>query len=141
MGKSLFLLEERQPDAYGSGAWMAPRGTRKHQGIDLVLNPGERLASPVAGQVTRLGYTYSDDLSYRYVEVSVRSYRFRFFYLQPLVSVGDAVEVGDVLGIAQDLGTRYPNGITNHTHFEIRDAHGAHVDPTPLYLVAKGLVR
>lgn len=120
----------RQIDEYGSGAYGAPRGTRTHKGIDLSCYPGTIICSGHYGKVTKLGHTYPDDLSFRYVEVTSRfGHSYRFFYVEPHVQIGDSVSPRTVLGHSQDLGKRYP-GITNHVHFEVRDENGEVVDTT-----------
>lgn len=126
----------RGHDRHGGGEFGASRGGRSHGGIDLVVPAGEEILSPVTGEVTKLGYTYGDDLSYRYVEVTAEGYRYRLFYVAPTVRVGDKVEYGDPVGTAQNIKRRYP-GITPHIHFEVRNAEGSYIDPTPVYWVLK----
>ena len=132
----LYQMGVRKWDEYGGGAFGDSRGDRLHKGIDLICPSGEEVLSPVAGEVTKLGYTYSDDLSYRYVEVTAEGYRYRLFYVAPTVRVGDKVEYGDPVGTAQNIKRRYP-GITPHVHFEIRNTEGDYIDPTPVYWVLK----
>ena len=122
-------LKPRGTDDHGSGHFGASRGGRSHNGFDLLCDAGVPVCSPVAGTVTKVGYPYGDDLSFRYVQVSAGAYDFRTFYLEPAVSVGDKVDQGTVIGYGQDLGARYP-GIVNHVHYEIKKA-GQYVDPTP----------
>jgi murein DD-endopeptidase MepM/ murein hydrolase activator NlpD len=89
-------------------------------GVDYHCPVGGGIRSPVAGEVTKIGYPYGDDLSYRYVEVTCDDGKqHRFFYLSPKVKVGDTVLPGDVLGIVQNLRRRYA-GITPHCHYEIK---------------------
>ncbi|WP_272962288.1 M23 family metallopeptidase [Alcanivorax jadensis] len=129
-------LEARGSDGFGSGHFGASRGGRSHSGFDLLCDAGVPLCSPVAGTVTKVGYPYGDDLSYRYVQVSAGGYDFRTFYIEPSVAVGDKVDKCSVIGTGQSLGKRYP-GIPNHIHFEIKKA-GKYVDPTPS-LIAMGI--
>lgn len=136
---NLFDMHQRKCDAHGCGEFRASRGSRKHNGVDLECLPGTLVSSPVCGTVTKLGYPYSDDLSFRYVQVESQGYEFRIFYVDPLVSVGDQVRKGDILGACQGLQGRYP-GITNHVHLEIKDDHGDFVDPTPV-LIGQGWVK
>lgn len=114
-------LPLRGYDRHGSGAWLAPRGSRTHNGIDYACYPGTLILAPVSGVVTKLGYPYSDDISFRYVQItSDDDCAHRIFYVLPSVDVGDLVsEDLTVIGEAQDLTERYP-GITNHTHYEIK---------------------
>lgn len=121
--------KRRVADSYGQGHFGAPRGSRTHKGIDFVCHPGTRVCSPVSGEVTKLGYPYGDDLSYRYVEVIDQGfYKHRFFYVNPSVEVGQHVNEGDILGEVQSLDTRY-KGISEHCHYEIKNPDGEFVDP------------
>jgi len=132
-------MSERKCDGHGCGHFGAPRGSRKHAGVDLACSPGAQVCSPIAGKVTKVGYPYGDDLSFRYVEVSTGGYRFRVFYVEPSVAVGDEVSSSTVIGRSQRLGRRY-QGITEHVHFEIKNSEGEFVDPTPV-MIALQLTR
>lgn len=133
----LAKMKLRKCDAFGCGHFGASRGKRVHNGVDLEALPGTLVTIRHAGTVTKLGYCYGDDLSYRYVQVETpHGYRFRYFYVDPRVSVGDTVQAGDVIGAAQAIADRYPE-ITPHIHFEIIDPAGQHVDPMPA-LIAWG---
>lgn len=124
------VIPPTRNDKYGSGYYGAPRGNRTHQGIDLAAQVGSSVLSNIAGKVTKLGYAYTDDPSYRYVQVtSAEGLDYRFFYVEPGVELGDTVRVDDELGVVQNLGRRY-DGITPHIHFEVKKA-GQHIDPTP----------
>jgi len=119
-------LPQRGADDWGSGAFGASRGRRTHKGIDYACYPGTIVKSPVAGLVTRIGYPYGDDLSYRYVEVTTPDgMRHRIFYIEPLVNHGDIIRHGSPIGEAQDIASRYEDPakrpMTNHIHFEILD--------------------
>ncbi|PCJ58688.1 MAG: hypothetical protein COA65_07610 [Rhodospirillaceae bacterium] len=118
-------LEIRKTDPQGAGHFGARRngGRRKHLGIDLVAPPGTPVTSPLDGTVTRLGWPYGDDPSYRYVEVTTGTGLVaRHFYVAPSVTLGETVTAGkSCLGTVQDLTKRYPH-ITNHLHLEIRQA-------------------
>lgn len=109
----------RLRDKWGAGYYGASRGSRTHNGVDFVYELNEVVHSLVEGTVTKVGYAYADDLSYRYVEVQDGSGRYcRHFYVDPSVRVGCMVFVGTAIGTAQDTGKRYP-GITPHVHFEV----------------------
>jgi len=114
------ILPTRGADAHGSGEWGASRGSRVHRGVDFSCFAGTKICSPVNGECTKLGYPYSDDLSFRYVEVTDESDKqHRFFYLSPIVAVGDSILIYQPIGEVQDLERRYP-GITPHCHYEIK---------------------
>jgi len=115
-------MKMRNPDNYGSGHFGASRGSRTHNGIDYVCDKGSPIHITTPGKVTKLGYPYGDDLSFRYVQVTdEKGLAHRVFYVEPSVSAGDLVTAGTVLGTSQDLTKRYPNGMTNHVHYEIKN--------------------
>jgi len=118
----------RGSDVKGNGAFDASRGTRRHEGIDLVANPGENVVSPVDGVVRKTGYPYmlgdkkTPDPRFHSVEIEPPDGNVtRLYYVKPSVKVGDKV-VGGVtpIGKVEDLAPKHP-GITNHVHLEIRD--------------------
>ncbi|RKX64802.1 MAG: hypothetical protein DRP42_05815 [Tenericutes bacterium] len=126
-------------DPAGSGVFKARRGPRIHKGVDLVCEPGDLVVAPLDGWITKIGYPYSDDLSYRYVEITSESHLVcRVFYIEPTVELGSEVEAGDQIGFAQDVAARYKldarggiryrtNQMLPHVHVELRctEAHVA----------------
>ena len=123
----------RESDNYGSGHFGARRGGRIHRGVDIVAQAGAPWKSLNSGKVTKLGFAYSDDLSYRYIEVTdEHGHKFRYFYVKalPTLEVGHAVASGDIIGHVQSLQKRYP-GITEHVHFEVKDARESYFNPLP----------
>lgn len=119
----LFKTIERGTDKWGSGDFGASRGNRTHRGIDYQCV----VVSPVTGEVTKIGYPYSDALEYRYVQITDKSgYDVRCFYVDPLVEVGDRVLEGAVIGRMQSLQKRYP-GITDHVHVEVKTPDGVFI--------------
>lgn len=125
--------EIRGSDKHGSGYYGAPRGKRKHKGIDLVCVGGTLILSPVDGVITRTdGIVYSDPkkLKYRYVEITdSEAVHCRFFYVKQLdIDLGLKVKRGDVIGAAQGVEFLY-EGITPHIHFEARLDKKTYLDP------------
>lgn len=123
---------QRTWDKFGGGAFGAPRGDRKHMGIDLACWEGSSITTPHAGKVTKIGFPYNPDDPkkgrLRYVEILEQDlYRCRYFYVFPSVSPGDIVHPGDIIGTAQGLTKIYP-GITDHFHYEVKKG-GSFVDP------------
>ncbi len=130
------ILPLRGNDPHGSGHWGAPRGKRNHMGIDFAAPPGGLLISRVSGYVSKLGYPYADDLTYRYVQVTDDMKRdHRFFYVEPVVELGDQV-IATVteLGTVQDVSKRYPvpRGMKPHVHYGIRMPDGTYINPETL---------
>lgn len=114
----------RKPDSFGDGEYGASRGDRKHNGIDFA----PQVHAVSSGTVTKIGYPYGNDLTYFYVQITDNNGNdARYFYVQPCVKVGDKINAGQVIGIMQDLGKRYP-GITPHFHFEVKRS-GEFLDP------------
>lgn len=123
----------RGEDAYGSGAFGAPRdgGRRRHRGLDLVAPVGAAIGAPIAGIVTRVGHAYSGDATLQFVEITnpTTQYAARVLYVGPSLAPGAKVVAGEIIGRAQDLGRRYPSGMTNHVHVEFTGRRGAVLDP------------
>ena len=99
----------------------------------MIAEPGEIVRAPIAGVVQRIGFAYRGDERYRYVELSDASAQraVRVLYVGPLVELGAVVRAGDPIGRAQDLSVRYPRGITNHVHVELKQG-GVLGDPASL---------
>lgn len=119
-------------DAHGSGAFNAPRGDHTHNGVDFACVARSKILSVCAGEVTKIGYPYNPTDSkkghLRYVQVTdIDGRDLRYFYVRPIVKVGDKVSTDDVLGTSQDLTSIY-KGIVQHFHFEIRD-NGKYLNP------------
>ena len=125
----------RKHDKWGAGYYGAPRGGRKHRGVDVETPAGSVILSPVHGEITKFGYPYSDDLSFRYVEITnMDDLKFRFFYVKPLstLTTGDTIRIGEPIGTSQSLDERYKD-ITPHIHCEIKDQEGIYYDPNDFY--------
>jgi peptidoglycan LD-endopeptidase LytH len=122
-------FEVRAHDAFGHGHFGASRdgGSRDHEGVDYVGFAGQDVTAPIAGQVTRMGYAYSDG-AHKYVEItnSETGYQARVFYVDASVAIGDQVGLGQKIGALKTLQTRYP-GITDHVHLEVSKS-GARID-------------
>lgn len=107
-------------DDAGDGHFGAPRGDRTHRGVDYLCRPGDTVHSPCNGVVSKLGFPYADDSTWRYVEITDgRSRRHRLFYVEPLHHVGTIVKEGNVIGHAQDISLRYSPRMKPHLHYEI----------------------
>ena len=133
----------RGTDDWGDGAYGSSRGSRVHSGEDAVMAAGSLIMSPVSGVISSFGCAYSDDLSYRIVNIKdAREYTHRLFYVRPLdtIKVGDNVLEGALIGEAQDIAKRYDTVtlragkmetklMKNHVHYEILNPAGKPVDP------------
>jgi len=116
--------------------------TYPHQGQDhncKIYQEGEfplgGVLSPVNGLITKHGYCYGDDLSWRYVQITDGDLlHHRLFYVFPLVRVGKTVTAGTIVGRAQDITRRYPDDpdMTPHVHYEIMNDAGEYLDPNSI---------
>lgn len=133
---------ERSHDAYGSGQFGASRdgGERRHEGVDYVSRAGQGVFAPMSGFVTRVGWAYAGDATLRTVEITnpALNYVARVLYVSPKVEVGQAVAMGDVIGHAQDLQSKYPGGMTNHVHLQIAPQGKSWMDATLLIPSTRG---
>lgn len=125
----------RQPDRWGRGEFDAPRGDRRHKGVDIAARVGDPVMSPIQGKIERTSFPYANDRRYSGVllrgEGEHQGLRVKIFYVLPKPRlIGRSVRPGDVLGHVQDLSAKYP-GITNHVHVEAR-RNGIVVDPWTL---------
>lgn len=128
-------LPIRGYDRWGSGEYLASRGDRQHEGLDLACYPGTGVFPVRPGRVTKLGYSYADDLSYRFVEViDSKGNSARYHYVEPAegLKVDDMVGLYDCIGEVQDIRQRYED-ITCHYHLEVRNVDGVLLDPKEYY--------
>ena len=122
----------RGQDSQGSGEFGAPRGNHTHQGIDLACMKDSLVRSVSAGSVTKIGYPYNPEDPekghLRYVQVTDRNgFDVRYFYIEPMVKLGDSVLSGYAIGKVQGLTDIY-KGITDHFHFEVKQ-NGKIINP------------
>lgn len=114
-----------------SDDWMAPRGSRYHEGIDIMAARGAPIVAVVSGTIVRIGTT----------PISGNRFWLRasngdeYFYCHldgfaPAAREGAFVKAGTVLGYNGDTGDA--KGTTPHLHFEIHPGGGGPIRPYPL---------
>lgn len=114
-----------------SDDWMAPRGSRYHEGIDIMAARGAPIVAVVTGTIVRIGTT----------PISGNRFWLRapngdeYFYCHldgfaPAAREGASVTAGTVLGYNGDTGDA--KGTTPHLHFEIHPGGGGPIRPYPL---------
>ena len=143
-------MEQRTCDSQGCGYYGAPRGSRKHNGVDLACKPDTSIQLGFSGKIVKVGWAYSapDKRHLRYVAIKIGTYYCRLFYINPSVKVGDSVDANDVIGFSLQLSDIY-TGITDHVHIEFyklrnvqRGEHNKknflYVDPNVVLDVLKG---
>jgi len=114
----------RKNDKWGQGHFGAPRGSRKHNGIDITTQLGTPILSPIEGKVIRVAYPYASDMSFTGLLIkgtgAHQGLEVKIFYMKPTSNiVNKAVKPGQQIGTSQSLLNKYP-GITNHIHIEIK---------------------
>lgn len=114
----------RKRDKWGEGHYGASRGNRKHNGIDIVTQPGKAVLSPIEGNVVRVSYPYASNLWYTGLLIKGsgphKGIEAKIFYMKPQPGiVGKTVKPSQKIGTAQSLLPKYP-GIINHIHIEIK---------------------
>ena len=133
--------EVRGADATGNGWYGAKRGNRLHKGCDYKTTPGEAIFAVCKGYV-RLGNVYAKSKpgkpTMRLVEISGPEYRAKQMYVKPIVKNGAFVEMGQQIGLAQnvteyhtDSDTDTDKNMTNHCHVSLWK-FGLLTDPEPV---------
>lgn len=121
-------------DKQGDGRFGSSRGSRKHNGLDLVVTPGETIFSPIAGKVIRHTMPYDNDSRYSGLHIQDENYLIKIFYMLPSVKPGQYVTRGQAIGTAQKISTKYGGGMIDHVHVEVWPG-GVEpaVDPGPFF--------
>ena len=126
--------KERGRDGAGSGKFGAGRGSRNHNGVDILSTDGDQILSPMDGYISTVGYRiYSNKCTYL-VGVDItgvgiyEGYKIRLFYVKSNLSKNTQVKRGVVIGSQQSLNNncypkRYNRGgeykMKNHVHVEL----------------------
>lgn len=120
-------------DPSGCGHFGADRGSRLHQGIDIVVKEGEIINSPIDGEVIRYPFPYSGDINYKGILIRNKDFEVKIFYINPTAPVGKILK-GQKIGNAQNIAKKYPSSpMTNHIHLEVRDMKGNLLNPSNLF--------
>lgn len=91
------------------------RGRQKHTGTDIKLQKGDTVRAALCGKVTKASsyFGYGNLVTIKHLN-NIETY---YSHLSKcLVSAGDSVKTGDIVG----LGGRTGRASTNHLHFEVR---------------------
>ena len=105
-------------DSKGLGHHGAPRGHRKHDGVDLMCKPGQSILMPVDGILVRESLPYKDDLKWRGVYIFNPRIEIKMWYMTSGYKFGQEYKAGSIIGAAQDIGEKYA-GVTPHIHLRI----------------------
>ncbi len=118
------------------GDFGAPRGTRSHQGQDLVAAEGTALVAPHAGTIKAVQYQAAGAGHYVVLDGAAEERDYVFMHMRTgsvTVAVGEEVHAGQKLGEVGNTGRSFGA----HLHFEIWVGKGwysggAPIDPLPL---------
>ena len=107
-------------DRAGSGRYGSSRGSRKHKGVDISIQVGEKFPAPFAMEIKRISKPYPNE-HYSGVAFETKWCEGRIWYIEPESGiVGKRLEIGDYVGTVQDRPKRNPgDGMTPHVHFQI----------------------
>lgn len=120
-------VEERFEMGIKEG-WYKPRsgGRRRHMGTDIKGSARSDLYSCTDGTVVCTGY---DKTAGNYVCImDPNGYEYQYFHMyeiSTLVSRGDRVKAGQLIGRMGNTG----NSVANHLHLAIVNPNGCHIDP------------
>lgn len=124
--------QARGCDPKGCGHYHASRGSRLHQGIDLVTTIGQPIYAGIHGRINRHLRVYSNDVRYTGLEIQGTdihsAYKMKVFYLTQMLAVNTLVTPNSFIGMAQNIALKYPS-ITNHIHIELYQ-NGTRINPT-----------
>lgn len=137
--KNLAGWDGRMTSGYGMRTHPITGQRKKHAGIDIAGNTGDRLDANVGGKVIASG-TYGRGSGYSgYGNVVVvrdnDGLEHLYAHLEKtLVKVGDVIDPGQKIGTIGSTG----NSTGPHLHYEVRkDGYGTEIDPTGYYKNAK----
>jgi murein DD-endopeptidase MepM/ murein hydrolase activator NlpD len=121
-----------QPTCYFTDTWHAPRGTRLHEGVDIIANTGQAVYAVADGVITKTYNPQNSPLSGNGVRLSTADGTY-FFYAH-LDTIADGIGLGTKVTAGQVLGTVGATGNTTtpHLHFEVHPQGGAAVNPYPI---------
>ena len=115
-------------DEWGEGAFGAGRGTKKHDGLDLIVIPGQPIFSMIDGTVEKYEQCYLYDTRWTGIQIANAQLRVELWYMEPTrteIKVDQFVQAGEYLGKAQDISEKYPptekipHKMTPHIHVRV----------------------
>lgn len=113
-----------------TNTWHESRGTRLHEGVDIIAPKGNLIYAVVDGTITRV----YNDASLTGNGVRLTQADGTYFFYAHLDTIAAGIAVGTQVKAGQILGTNGATGNTTtpHLHFEVHPRGGAPIDPTPV---------
>lgn len=140
--EDIFFLKDfelRGHDHFGSGAYGAPRGTRTHNGADIVFRAGSEVRTPFECKVTREGQVYGDDTKYKLIELIgtkgyFKGYKMKIMYCKSTTNINPdlILQQHTPIGVCQDIASKYNTDtkkMKNHLHIEMWDSNNKRINP------------
>uniref|UniRef100_A0A3Q1JY50 Leukocyte cell-derived chemotaxin 2 like n=1 Tax=Anabas testudineus TaxID=64144 RepID=A0A3Q1JY50_ANATE len=112
----------RTSDSWGQGHYGAGRGTRQHQGLDIVCSDGSTVYAPFDVTLNGNVKVYTDPNKTTInngINLSGEGLCFKLFYVLPDRTSG-TVRKGQRIGTMLPMQRVYP-GITSHIHVQMCD--------------------
>jgi hypothetical protein len=92
-----------------------------------MCEPGQNILMPVDGLIARISLPYKDDLKWQGALIVNSRIEIKMWYFHPIAEIGKEYKIGEVIGVAQDIGEKY-EGVTPHIHLRI-----VKIDPMLLF--------
>jgi len=123
-------------DGYGCGSYGAPRGSRRHPGVDLACPAGAAITAPFAGRIVRRSFPYdlsrpgnghkgpiNNGIVFSSSGRESGENCIKLFYITPVrYSSSTNFNKGDVIGHQLNMQGVYPprsgGRMTNHVHVQ-----------------------
>jgi murein DD-endopeptidase MepM/ murein hydrolase activator NlpD len=121
------LLPTTRSDLWGGGHFGANRGGKKHDGLDLIVDPGQAIFSMIDGTVEKYEQCYLTDPRWKGIQIANNQLRVELWYMDAsnTVMAGEFVTAGQHVGVAQDISIKYPRTekrpyeMTPHIHVRV----------------------
>jgi len=114
-------------DGWGQGRFGTNRGSKQHDGLDLIVTPGQPIFSMITGSVEKYEQCYTGDTRWTGVQIANQLIRVELWYMNArnTVAVDELVLAGQMVGVAQDISVKYPptkkipHDMTPHIHVRV----------------------
>ncbi|KAM9373199.1 leukocyte cell-derived chemotaxin-2-like [Phaethornis superciliosus] len=112
-------------DPHGCGRYNAPRGSRKHKGVDVVCTDGSEVYAPFTGNIDKQAKPYGNGNAIDDgIQLSGSGFCIKMFYIKPIKYRG-SIKRGEKIGVLLPMQKVY-RGIISHVHIQNCDLS----DPT-----------
>jgi len=111
---------EIRNDTMGSGYFGAPRGGRLHNGIDIIVDPGQPVKSPIAGEINRVFKPYAKgDMMGIEIVNGLFIAQLMYVAIAGENMVGKMVKAGSIVAFAQNIRDIHGPDMLPHVHLQV----------------------